>query len=152
MANLKKRGKKWSVQWWWDGKQKIKALGVEDERAAKRVLAKVETALRKLRLGHFSEASGLLAQGYDIIEVLFPNEKTAKLLDESVVVEDGNPLTVGQLVEQYDRHQAKTQTDQHRRSLKSRLKHLTAAVGDDLFRRVPLLRHNLNSLSDPGTA
>ena len=35
MANLKKRGKKWSVQWGWNGRQKIKALGLEDERAAK---------------------------------------------------------------------------------------------------------------------
>jgi len=60
---LKKRGAKWSVQWRREGKPKIKVLGIDDEKAAKRILAKVETALRKLKHGHFPKASRVLGQG-----------------------------------------------------------------------------------------
>ena len=99
MASLKKRGDSWSVQWWWDGKLKIKALGIkiQDRAQAERIRTKVEQALKKLRQGLFPKASKLLTEGCDITDVLFPHGPTAHLLDKEVAVEDDNPLTVSDL-------------------------------------------------------
>ncbi|MHC4090064.1 MAG: tyrosine-type recombinase/integrase [Planctomycetota bacterium] len=147
MANLKKRGDYWSVEWWWQGKRRIKSLRIkiQDKPRAERIRVKVEQALLKLRRGLFPKASKLLNEGYDITDVLFPHGPTAHLLDKEVAVEDDNPLTVSDLATQYVEHLRKNQTDLHARSVKSRISHLVAEAGDG--RRVTTLdRRSIDQL------
>ncbi len=136
MANLRKRGKFYSIQFWWDGSQRIKPLHLEDEREAKRVQERVETALDGLKRGRFPRASKLLDDGHDILDIIFPNERTAHLLEGNVAADDGNPLKVSQLVEDYLKHLAIHASDGHRRRVHSKLKHLIEITDD---RRVTTL-------------
>jgi len=131
MANLKKRGDYWSVQWWWDGKPRIKALKTRDAKKAERVRLKLEAILKKLQTGLFPKASRLLQQGYDIVDVIFPNAQTAHLIDHDAVVDDGNPLTLGELTEQYYEHLRKNHSDRHYRSVRARISHLVEHLGTD---------------------
>lgn len=130
MASLKRRGEFWSVQWWWKGKPKIKALGIRDEQKAERIRRKVEIALGKLRNGLFPKASRLLTQGYDIVDVIFPSDQTGHLLDRDAAIDDGNPLTLKDLAEEYAEHLRKSHSDHHHRSVRSRLKHLLDFCGE----------------------
>ena len=130
MANLKKRGWFFSVQFRWDGKQYIKPLRLEDETEAERVKASVEVAIEGLKRGRFPKASRLLADGHDIRDIIFPSEKTAHLLEDDVVADDGNPLRVSQLAEDYVKHLAIEASDGHRRRVESKLRHLTNITDD----------------------
>ena len=136
MANLRKRGKFYSIQFWWDGSQKIKPLHLEDEGEAKRIQERVETAIDGLKRGRFPVASRLLDGGHDILDIIFPNEKTAHLLEGNVAADDGNPLKVSQLVEDYLKHLTIHASDGHRRRVHSKLKHLIEITDD---RRVTTL-------------
>jgi len=89
VASLKKRGRFFSVQFWWDGKQYIKPLRLEDETEALRIKGNVEAAIDGLKHGRFPRASRLLDEGYDIRDIIFPNETTAHLLDGDVAADDG---------------------------------------------------------------
>ena len=139
MANLKKRGRYFSVQFYWNGKQRIRPLQIEDRTEAERVKAKVNSALQGLRRGRFPAASRLLDDGHDILDIIFPNEKTAHLLETSVATDDGNPLRVSQLVEDYLKHLAIHASDGHRRRVHSKLKHLINIMDD---RRVTALNED----------
>ena len=77
MATIRQRGRCFSIQFRWQGKVKIKALQIEDRAEAERINAKVKTALDGLKRGRFSKASELLDDGHDILDIIFPNEKTA---------------------------------------------------------------------------
>lgn len=136
MASLKKRGKFFSVQFWWDGKQYIKPLRLEDETEAERVRASVETAIDGLKRGRFPKASKLLADGYDIRDIIFPSQKTAHLLDGDVAADDGNPLTVTQLKDAYGKYLENHVAYGTRRRTLSKLGHIVELHGD---RRVTTL-------------
>jgi integrase len=124
MANLKKRGNKYSVQWRWEGKQYIKPLYLEDKAEAERVRLKVEEAIAGLKRGRYPKASRLLEDGYNIRDIIFPNEKTAHLLEGEATADDGNPLTVSQLRDDYVEYLQGSVTDGHYRRAKSKLNHI----------------------------
>ena len=115
MANLKKRGRFYSVQFWWNRKQCIKPLQIENEADAEKIKQRVESALDGLKRGRFPNASRLLDDGHDILDIIFPNEKTAHLLEGQASADDGNPLKVSQLVEDYLKHLTIHASDGHRR-------------------------------------
>ena len=139
MANLKKRGQFYSVQFWWNGKQRIKPLRLEVESDAAQIKERVESALDGLKRGRFPNASKLLDDGHDILDIIFPNEKTAHLLEGNAVADDGNPLKVSQLVEDYLKHLTIHASDGHRRRVHSKLKHLIDITDD---RRVTALNED----------
>ncbi len=101
MATIRQRGRCFSIQFRWQGKVKIKALQTEDRSEAERINTKVKTALYGLKHGRFPAASRLLDESYDILDIIFPSEKTAHLLEGQASADDGNPLKVSQLVEDY---------------------------------------------------
>ena len=92
MATIRQRGRYFSIQFRWQRKLKIKPLRIGDRADAERIKDKVESALDGLKHGRFPTASRLLADGHDILDILFPNEKTAHLLEGNVAADDGNPL------------------------------------------------------------
>ena len=124
MASLKKRGRSYSVQFYWEGRQRIYPLRMESEDVAERYRAKVEAAVNGLKRGRYPVASRLLSEGYDIIDVLFPNQKTAHLLDSKAAVDDGNPLTLSELQGAYLNHLQDAESDGHFRRIKSKFRHL----------------------------
>ena len=130
MASLKKRGRYFSVLFYWEGEQVTKPLRLENQDEAERVRQRVELALDGLRRGRFPKASRLLAAGHDIRDIIFPSEKTAHLLDDDVSADDGNPLRVSQLAEDYVKHLAVETSDGHRRRVESKLRHLTKITDD----------------------
>jgi len=136
VASLKKRGRFFSVQFWWDGKQYIKPLRLEDETEAERVKGSVEAAIEGLKRGRFPKASRLLADGYDIRDIIFPSQKTGHLLDGDVSADDGNPLTVPQLKDAYGQHLQNHVAYGTRRRTLSKLGHVVELFGD---RRVTTL-------------
>ena len=81
----------------------------------------------------------LLDNGHDILDIIFPNEKTAHLLEGDVAADDGNPLKVSQLVEDYLKHLTIHASDGHRRRVHSKLKHLINITDD---RRVTTLNED----------
>ncbi len=124
MATIRQRGRCFSIQFRWQGKVKIKALQIEDRAEAERINTKVKDALDGLKRGRFPKASKLLDDGHDILDIIFPNEKTAHLLEGNVAADDGNPLKISQLVEDYLKHLGIHASDGHRRRVHSKLKHL----------------------------
>ena len=136
MATIRQRGRCFSIQFRWQGKVRIKALQTEDRSEAERIRTKVKTALYGLRHGRFPTASRLLDENYDILDIIFSNEKTAHLLEGQASADDGNPLKVSQLVEDYLKHLTIHASDGHRRRVHSKLKHLIEITDD---RRVTTL-------------
>jgi len=130
LASLKKRGKFFSVQFWWKSKQYIKPLRLEDKAEAERVKANIETAIDGLKHGRFPKASKLLAEGYDILDIIFPGEKTAHLLDSDATADDGNPLTISQLKDAYGQHLKNHVAYGTRRRTLSKLAHIVKLYGD----------------------
>jgi integrase len=130
VASLKKRGRFFSVQFWWDGKQYIKPLREEDEDQAERVKSRVEAAIDGLKRGRYPKACGLLDDGYDIRDIIFPNQKTAHLLDGDVAADDGNPLTVLQLKDEYGRYLRNHVEHGTRRRTLSKLGHVVEFEGN----------------------
>jgi hypothetical protein len=90
MAFLRKRASgNYSLSFKWKGKSRIKALGTNDEQIANEVKKDAEEQLKRIRRGESALASKLLADGHDILDVLFGSEKTAHLVPSTT---DDNPL------------------------------------------------------------
>ena len=136
MASLKKRGRFFSVQWWWNERQYIKPLRMEDASEAERIRSRTEAAIDGLKHGRYPKASRLMNEGHDIRDIIFATEKTAHLLRGEAHVDDGNPLTVNQLKDEYVRHLEINESDAHYRRVKSKLGHI-ADIADG--RRVTTL-------------
>lgn len=118
------------VQFWWQGTQFTKPLRLHDAVEAERIRSRVEIAIDGLKRGRFPRVSQLLAGGHGVLDVIFPNETTTHLLDGETVADDGNPLRVSQLAEQYVRHLGISESDGDRRRVASELKHLVEITGD----------------------
>ncbi len=136
MASLKKRGNLYSIQFWWDGKQYIYPLGTPDLHEATQIKSRAETALDNLQKGKYPKASRLLSDGHDVRDIIFPTAKTAPLLQGDIIVDDGNPITVRELVDSYGEHLEAHVSYGHHRRAKSKLLHIVGKFGD---RRVATL-------------
>ncbi len=136
MASLKKRGRKCLIQFYWRGKQRTKSLGVTTPANAQRCKADVESALDAIRHGRIPSASRLLEDGVDILDIVFPNEKTAHLLKVNGSddgkrngVRPGNSPAVRDLVTTCVGHLKSNESDGHWRRVKSRLSHFVNFAG-----------------------
>lgn len=139
MASLRKRGRKYLIQFYWRGEQRSKTLGAVNSSNAQSCKAQVEAALDAIRHGQHSTASRLLDQGFDILDIVFPNEKTAHLLKSNGNRQQQQPgnekllggesLSVGELVPRYLSYLKDHESDGHWRRVKSRLSHLVAFAG-----------------------
>lgn len=130
MASLKKRGRIFWVYFWWEGKQYAKSLQVAAKDDAERIKRRVETAIKGLKRGQFPNASKLIADGFDIRDIIFPNHKTAHLLEGGASADDGNPLTISQLRDDYKEYLQNHVTYGTRRRTLSRIARLVELRGE----------------------
>lgn len=128
MAFLRKRAGVYHVVFWWDGKQKIRSLGTDDEGEATRIKDDVEEQIARIRRGESALASKLLADGHDIQDVLFGSEKIAHLIESPT---DDNPLSLSELKEAFIDHlQATGRTAGHVEGTRIHLDHFIRILGD----------------------
>ncbi len=128
MASLRLRNGVYSVIYWWNGKQKIKSLGTGDEAEAKQIKQDVEDQLNRIRRGESALASKLLADGFDIQDVLFGSEKIAHLIASPT---DDNPLTLSELKTAFiDNLKATDRTPGHIEGTRVHMDHFTRVLGD----------------------
>ena len=128
MASLRLRDGIYHVVFWWEGKQKIKSLGTDDEAEATRIKGDVEEQITRIRRGESALASKLLAEGHTIQEVLFGSEKIAHLIASPA---DDNPLTLSDLKAAFiDYLTATDRTPGHIEGTRVHLDHFIRVLGD----------------------
>lgn len=128
MAFLRKRAGVYHVVFWWDGKQRIKSLGTEDETEATRIKQDAEDQITRIRRGESALASKLLADGHDILDVLFGSAKIAHLVKSPA---DDNPLTLSELKTAFIDHLTATdRTAGHVEGTRIHLDHFIRVLGD----------------------
>jgi hypothetical protein len=129
MAFLRKRASgNYSLSFKWKGKSHIKALGTDDETEAKQIKQDAEEQLKRIRRGESALASKLLADGFDILDVLFGSEKIAHLIDSPA---DDNPLTLSELKTAFMDHLTATgRTAGHVEGTRIHLDHFIRVLGD----------------------
>ncbi len=128
MASLRLRKGVYSVIFWWEGKQRIKSLGTDNEAEAKQLKRDVEGQLTRIRRGESALASKLLADGHNILDVLFGSEKIAHLINSP---DDDNPLTLSELKAAFiDNLTATDRTPGHIEGTRVHLDHFIRVLGD----------------------
>ena len=64
MASLRLRNGIYSVIFWWDGKQRIKSLGTDNEAEAKQIKRDVEDQITRIRKGESEDPNGINSTVY----------------------------------------------------------------------------------------
>ena len=128
MASLRLRKGIYYVVFWWDGRQRIKSLRTDNKAEATRLKEDVEAQLQRIRRGESALASTLLADGHDILDVLFGSEKIGHLIASPT---DDNPLTLSELKAAFtDSLKATGRTAGHIEGTQTHLDHFMRVLGD----------------------
>lgn len=112
----------------WKGKKHIKSLGTTNEDEAEQIRKDANEQLDRIRKGQSAVASRLLADGHDILDVLFGSDKIAHLIERKT---DDNPLTLSELRDGYiDYLRANGRTAGHLEGTRIHLDHFIRVLGD----------------------
>ena len=95
MAALRKRaGGRYSLDFRWEGRPYIRALGTTNQNEAARLKRDAETQLQRIRSGRSALAAKLLDEGFSIVDVLFGSPAIATRIGDQP---DQNPTTLAEL-------------------------------------------------------
>jgi|GEM_PF-6640202 len=112
----------------WKGKKHAKALGTTEEQEADSIRREANEQLARIRRGESALASKLLADGHNILDVLFGSEKIAHLIDPPA---DDNPLILSELKAAFiDNLKATDRTPGHIEGTRVHLDHFIRVLGD----------------------